>query len=223
MLAEWTRKAHAAQLRCDELVEFKSQVEQNRAQMIDLSAQLQSETAKAAQVEALQAQITKQDARLAELRVQLTEARKKTAPLTLAQKRVEKSRTVIADMKKEARLYQQQLDSLYSQAEKREGVIADLTAKIKLLEQGKGEDLETIKGIGPKYAERLREAGIGSLNDLANATVQRLEEIIAPPKWQQPAFTYWIDQAQRLSQEQKPKKKPSMPDGQLASASLETD
>lgn len=39
-----------------------------------------------------------------------------------------------------------------------------------------GEDVSTVKGIGPAYAERLHEAGIDSVADLAAADVETLAE-----------------------------------------------
>lgn len=41
------------------------------------------------------------------------------------------------------------------------------------------EDLTAVKGIGPAYARRLREAGISSVLELANADVDRVSDILS--------------------------------------------
>ncbi len=41
------------------------------------------------------------------------------------------------------------------------------------------EDLTAVKGIGPAYAGRLREAGITTVLELANADVDRVSDILS--------------------------------------------
>ena len=55
-----------------------------------------------------------------------------------------------------------------------------------------GADLDDIKGIGPAYAQRLRDAGIDSVDDLANADAADLaDEIEVSEK----RVSAWIDRA----------------------------
>jgi predicted flap endonuclease-1-like 5' DNA nuclease len=58
-----------------------------------------------------------------------------------------------------------------------------------------GDDLQRLEGIGPKYAQRLQEAGILTYADLAISEPQRLAIIIGAPPWRQPDYTSWIAQA----------------------------
>lgn len=54
------------------------------------------------------------------------------------------------------------------------------------------EDVEIIKGVGPAYAERLRDAGVETVDDLASADAEELAERIdlSPKRVQR-----WIDRA----------------------------
>jgi predicted flap endonuclease-1-like 5' DNA nuclease len=58
--------------------------------------------------------------------------------------------------------------------------------------------LEIIAGIGPTYARRLREGGILTLTDLAEAEVDQLREIIKLQPWHGRNPQVWIDEAKRL-------------------------
>ncbi len=61
------------------------------------------------------------------------------------------------------------------------------------------DDFSRIKGIGPKYARLLKEAGITTYADLAATDPERLRSITNPPSWQRIDFGAWISQAQELS------------------------
>jgi len=61
------------------------------------------------------------------------------------------------------------------------------------------DDLVKIKGIGPKYAAQLREAGITSFVALAAADPQRISEIIQAPEWRQVDYSAWIAEAAALA------------------------
>ncbi|NEU57621.1 helix-hairpin-helix domain-containing protein [Halorussus sp. MSC15.2] len=57
---------------------------------------------------------------------------------------------------------------------------------------GEGEPLEDVKGIGPAYAQRLRDAGVADVTELANADAERLaEETGLSDK----RISSWIDRA----------------------------
>lgn len=57
------------------------------------------------------------------------------------------------------------------------------------------DDLTRIRGIGPKYAALLSEAGIHSFDDLAAADAAHLREIVKPGPMQQINFESWKAQA----------------------------
>jgi predicted flap endonuclease-1-like 5' DNA nuclease len=57
------------------------------------------------------------------------------------------------------------------------------------------ESLETIRGIGPVYAQRLQEAGIRTFADLAAATAGQIDEILGR---HQPQAAEWIAEARSL-------------------------
>jgi chromosome segregation ATPase len=206
-VAELTHQVHETQLQTDELVALRRQVEQDKTMLNDLSLQLEQAREKAAHADALETQMARQQARAAELKSQLAAARKKAAPLTRLRKSATKNRATIAELKSQMRVVKQQIKTLQAQSQKREAVIVDLTTKLYRIRQEAAEKLELVKGIGPTYAARLRTAGIGTVNALANTNATQLQEIIQPRRWQKPAFESWIKQAQRLSRQEKLKRK----------------
>lgn len=64
--------------------------------------------------------------------------------------------------------------------------------------KGKSQ-VEIVRGIGPTYARRLHEAGIHSLADLAEETVERVGEIVGLKTWQRADPQAWIDEAKELA------------------------
>jgi len=60
---------------------------------------------------------------------------------------------------------------------------------------GKGDDLKKIEGIGPKIAETLTNAGVGTYAELANTTPEKISEIIAGVRGNHVPTT-WPQQAQ---------------------------
>ena len=66
------------------------------------------------------------------------------------------------------------------------------------------ENLEVINGIGPEYAQDLRDAGIVTLADLAAATPAQLRSAIGVEAWQAASTEAWIAAAQsKLNQPNK--------------------
>lgn len=63
------------------------------------------------------------------------------------------------------------------------------------------DPLEKIRGIGPVFAHRFREAGIYTFTELANLTPDQIEEIIAPKSWQKIEPEEWIAQAKQLGRQ----------------------
>ena len=66
-------------------------------------------------------------------------------------------------------------------------------------EKSAEDDLTTIKGIGPTFAKRLKEAGIKTFKQVAEAAPERLREITKIRDWQRPSAEEWIEEAQSLS------------------------
>ena len=65
------------------------------------------------------------------------------------------------------------------------------------------QDIQKIKGIGPKYAQKLADAGITTLDDLANSTPGQLAEIIQA-RGALARYDDWIKQAQAMRSATKP-------------------
>lgn len=61
------------------------------------------------------------------------------------------------------------------------------------------DQLEEIDGIGDIYAQRLNEAGIYSFEQLAQSSVDRIQEIISAEGWQKIEPESWIAQAKKLA------------------------
>jgi polyhydroxyalkanoate synthase len=61
------------------------------------------------------------------------------------------------------------------------------------------DNLEAIKGIGPTFAQRLREAGVKSFVDLSNQEPERLREITGLKEWQATDPADWIVEARQLA------------------------
>ncbi len=59
------------------------------------------------------------------------------------------------------------------------------------------DDLTIINGIGPTFAQRLRDAGLNTFADLAHSTPEHLREVAKVAEWQgDPAD--WITQAKAM-------------------------
>lgn len=73
-----------------------------------------------------------------------------------------------------------------------EATVGEGTAEAGGADAAAGTDLQEIKGIGPAYADRLSEIGIGSVEELADADVEAVAEEadLAPGRVEQ-----WVDRA----------------------------
>ena len=65
---------------------------------------------------------------------------------------------------------------------------------------GYQDDLTRVRGIGPRYAALLGEAGIHSYDDLVAASPDQLRDIIKPSAMQQINFDSWSRQARALAE-----------------------
>lgn len=61
------------------------------------------------------------------------------------------------------------------------------------------DDLTQIKGIGPVFQERLREAGITTYERLAATDPEQVREIIAAADWQKVEPERWVQEAAELA------------------------
>lgn len=61
------------------------------------------------------------------------------------------------------------------------------------------DDLTRIRGIGPVYQRRLREAGIRTFRQLAQTPPEKLREIVAAANWQKVEPERWVEEAARLA------------------------
>jgi predicted flap endonuclease-1-like 5' DNA nuclease len=57
------------------------------------------------------------------------------------------------------------------------------------------DDLILIDGIGPVFADRLRQHGIVTFAGLAQLSEAELAELIPTPAWRRPDYAAWIDEA----------------------------
>ena len=95
-------------------------------------------------------------------------------------------------------------------AEKQEELV-EVSEKVDVLKVGiethrdlalqANNNLEALNGIGPTYANRLREAGIETLADLVEQPPERLAEIVGLKTWQGGKPEEWIVEARRLAGE----------------------
>lgn len=63
----------------------------------------------------------------------------------------------------------------------------------------KGDDLKTIKGVGPKAAEQLNEAGIKTFAQLAALSDKKIDELDADMPFSAAQLKDWRDQAKALA------------------------
>lgn len=202
-MAELTQQLHQAQAQIAELAALHEQITQDQTRRAELMQQLEQANAQAARVVELEAHITKLQTRLARQKTQLAAVRRQAASVTRVKTSAHKSRALVTELKKQLALAKRQIKALQVQSQKREAMIVDLTTRLYRLRQAEMEKLERIVGIGPKYAARLRAGGITTITALAHATVEQVQEIIQPRRWQKPKFDFWIKQAQQLSRRRK--------------------
>lgn len=75
---------------------------------------------------------------------------------------------------------------------------AEREATLEAPPPGAGDNLEVIKGIGPKYAAQLAEMGITTFGALINTPMDEL--VIAFPRVSEGELQSWIDQAHELAE-----------------------
>jgi predicted flap endonuclease-1-like 5' DNA nuclease len=118
------------------------------------------------------------DVELAHLREDLAAAEDKTAQLV--------------NLEADKQVLQSRLDELQTRFKSAQHQLKFAGLK------GKNQ-IEIVRGIGPTYASRLHEAGIHSLADLAEQSVERVAEIVGLKTWQRSNPQAWIDEAKELA------------------------
>jgi predicted flap endonuclease-1-like 5' DNA nuclease len=88
--------------------------------------------------------------------------------------------------------FEEQLDDLRERLTDLSEEIGERTEAVTVEIEDVGEELEAIKGIGPAYAQRLREHGITTFDDLAAASVETVAEAAEVPASRAES---WIDAA----------------------------
>jgi predicted flap endonuclease-1-like 5' DNA nuclease len=89
---------------------------------------------------------------------------------------------------------------LRAQIAEKEMAIDSLRDEFETYMQSHPDELTAIKGIGRIYQWKLRDAGINSYAHLAQATPERIREIIDAPAWRKVEPELWIAQARQLSE-----------------------
>jgi predicted flap endonuclease-1-like 5' DNA nuclease len=64
------------------------------------------------------------------------------------------------------------------------------------------DDLTVIKGIGPVYQWKLRDAGVNTHSQLANADPEQLKRMLDIKSWQRVNIESWIEQARDWAQKE---------------------
>lgn len=115
------------------------------------------------------------------------------AKLTLLQQQVQEG----DEVKLRLTAVRQQLAAAKAEAETLQNQLRDHTHMQQAILQDNGS-LTLINGIGPRYAQRLKDAGITSLTQLAHTSASDVRTALNLPEWQGRNVQSWIDEAQNL-------------------------
>jgi predicted flap endonuclease-1-like 5' DNA nuclease len=97
-----------------------------------------------------------------------------------------------------AELYERSLDELRELRDQLSATDAQLDAlrdEFEDYQQTHPDDLTVIKGVGPVYQWKLRDAGFNSYKQLASADPNQLRRMLDIKNWQQVNVEAWIEQA----------------------------
>jgi len=75
-----------------------------------------------------------------------------------------------------------------------------LRAEFDTYQQTHPDDLTRIKGIGPVYQWKLRDAGFNTYQQLAHADPNQLRRMLDIKNWQRVNVEHWIEQARDWAQ-----------------------
>lgn len=101
------------------------------------------------------------------------------------------------EVKRKLTAVNQELVAAKTEVETLQSQLRDHTHLQQAILQDNGS-LTLINGIGPRYAQRLKEAGITSLTQLANASATDVRTALNMQEWQGRNIQSWIDEAKDL-------------------------
>jgi predicted flap endonuclease-1-like 5' DNA nuclease len=90
---------------------------------------------------------------------------------------------------------EQELQELREQLAAQDGKMDALRAEFDTYQRSHPDDLTVIKGIGPVYQWKLRDAGFNTYNQLASADPDQLRRMLDIKNWQRVNVEAWIEQA----------------------------
>jgi predicted flap endonuclease-1-like 5' DNA nuclease len=76
----------------------------------------------------------------------------------------------------------------------------DLRGEFESYQRTHPDDLTVIKGVGPVYQWKLRDAGVNTYNQLAAANADQLRRMLDVKNWQRVNVESWIEQARDWTQ-----------------------
>ena len=94
-----------------------------------------------------------------------------------------------------------EIHKLQDRLEAKEAQLDALQARFDEYVQTHPDELADIKGIGRIYQWKLRDGGINSYAQLAQATPERVREILDVPAWRKIEPESWIEQAKVLARQ----------------------
>ncbi|MCA9996598.1 MAG: hypothetical protein KDE56_12655 [Anaerolineales bacterium] len=101
------------------------------------------------------------------------------------------------EVKRRLTAVNQELAAAKAEVETLQGQLRDHTHMQQAILQDNGS-LTLINGIGPRYAQRLKDSGITSLTQLANASANDVRTALNMQEWQGRNIQSWIDEAKDL-------------------------
>lgn len=152
-----------------------------------------------AQAEArLTAQETKAEAEAARLEAARDALQMQLETAVADRDRVQEHLDQVLGQVKRAQGIYEQLQQTHTELEAARQTIAELRHQVENRPYGGRNSLQQIHGIGPAYARRLREAGIDSLDDLAQRDPVQVAELARLRAWKAGEAASWVEQAQEI-------------------------
>jgi len=91
--------------------------------------------------------------------------------------------------------HNQELHQLGEQIAAKDNELETLRHKFETYQQTHPDELTNIKGIGPVYQRKLRDIGLNSFEQLANAKADQIRRLLDIKKWQRVDIESWMQQA----------------------------
>jgi len=97
------------------------------------------------------------------------------------------------------RQYKDELHQLSRQVAVQDGEMKLLRLSFEAYQQSHPDELTRIRGVGPIYQRKLRNMGINSFKQLAQADPAQIREMLEIKKWQRVDIEGWVEQAAELA------------------------